>query len=53
MDDLNAKGGSYQRQKDGSLKLVSRTEEAQAEADTTEKPAASKTAKPAKDAVNG
>ncbi len=53
MEDLNAKGGSYQRQPDGSLKLVNRTEEPKAKPEASEKPAAAKVAKSAKDTSNG
>jgi len=45
MEDLNARGGSYQKQPDGSIKLIGRTEEAK----PVEKPVAAKAAKPGKE----
>lgn len=49
MDD-DAKGGSYLRQPDGWLKLVSRTEEPTPETlSAPDKPVSAKAAKPAKE----
>jgi hypothetical protein len=50
MEDLNAKGGSYQRQADGSIKLIDRTEEATpGPVAPAEKQAPAKATKPGKE----